>query len=137
MDFRPTAGSDLSSLASGKISADIKKLAADVSGLSLMLAGPVRVSPHCIEAPQLKGRLGRGTSAIQASILDYNKAPDARLQARLSELDAAQLLEVKGAAAGPAPAPIGKVPPLRKAGRRCFARDFGTAHEGQRQDRGG
>ena len=121
---------DVSGLSSGKLSASIRKLSADVSGLTLSLSGPVRLDPDRIEAPALKGKLGKGTLEIRASVLDYSKAPDARLEASLSELDAAQLLAVKAAAAGPAPAraaPAGKTaakapagpaaPPMKTSGK--------------------
>jgi len=120
---------DLSGMAFGKLSADINKLAADVSGLTMTLAGQVRLAPDRIEAPELKGRLGGGALVLKATILDYNKAPDARLDARLSQLDAAKLMEIKAAAAGPLPAaPAGKkakpaggpatafAPPLKASG---------------------
>ncbi|MCX5795490.1 MAG: AsmA family protein [Elusimicrobia bacterium] len=106
---------DLSWLSSGKLSLDIKKLSADLSGLALSLAGPVHLDGETLKAEDLKGRLGSGKLSIKAVIRDFNKAPDAQLEASLSELDAAKLLEVKDLMAGPqpaagkgAPAPVAK-----------------------------
>ena len=86
---------DLSWMSSGKLSLDIKKLSADLSGLALSLAGPVHLDGDNIKAEDLKGKLGSGTLTIKAAIRDFNKAPDAQLEASLSELDVAKLLEVK------------------------------------------
>ncbi|MDD5627740.1 MAG: AsmA-like C-terminal region-containing protein [Elusimicrobia bacterium] len=97
---------DLSWMSSGKLSLDIKKLSADLSGLALSLAGPVQLDGQALKAEDLKGKLGNGKLAIKVLVRDFNTAPDARLEASLSELDAAQLLEVKDTAAGPqSPAP--------------------------------
>jgi uncharacterized protein involved in outer membrane biogenesis len=96
---------DLSWMSSGKLSLDIKKLSADISGLALSLSGPVHLDGDTIKAEDLKGKLASGTLAIKAVIRDFNMAPDAQLEASLSELDAAKLLELKDAAAGWPPAP--------------------------------
>lgn len=98
---------DLSGLSNGRIFADIRKLSADVSGLGLSLAGKVQVTPERIDIPELKGRFGDGSLVIKASVLDYSRAPDARLDVELSALDAGQLLAV-AAAAGPAAPAQGK-----------------------------
>jgi uncharacterized protein involved in outer membrane biogenesis len=95
---------DLGGMASGLIAADIKKLAAEVSGLSLTLAGPVRLDPRRLEAAELKGKLGSGTLRIKASVLEYSTAPDLRLEAELSTFDAAQFLAAAGAAGSAQPA---------------------------------
>jgi uncharacterized protein involved in outer membrane biogenesis len=112
---------DLSWLSSGKLSLDIKKLSADLSGLALTLAGPVHLDGENIKAEDLKGKLGSGTLTIKAVIRDFNKAPDAQLEASLSELDAAKLLEVKDIMAGPQPAASaagkGPQPPATAAGK--------------------
>jgi|GEM_PF-4401185 len=94
---------DLSGMSSGKLSLDIKTLSADLSGLALSLAGAVHLDGDMIRAEDLKGKLGSGTLTIKAVIRDFNKAPDARLEASLSELDAARLLDVKDLAAGQGP----------------------------------
>ncbi|MBI5238989.1 MAG: AsmA family protein [Elusimicrobia bacterium] len=106
---------DLSWMSAGKLSLDIKKLSADLSGLALTLAGPVQLDGDTLKAQDLKGKLGSGTLSIKAMVRDFNKAPDARLEASLSELDAAKLLEVKDLAAGHQPAAARKGAPSPKA----------------------
>ena len=118
---------DLSWMSSGKLSLDIKKLSADLSGLALSLAGPVHLDGENIKAEELRGRLGSGTLAVKAVIRDFNKAPDVRLEASLSELDAAKLLEIKDLAAGPQPAAVPQkgakaakpaaAPPMKASGK--------------------
>ena len=132
-----SAEMDLSGLSSGKLSAVIRRCSADLSGLVVSLEGPVRVAPDRIETGQLKGRLGGAALAFKATILDYAQAPDARLEARLGELDAAKLLELKDLVAGqgqqplpraasatPAPAiaaarekPASQGPPMKTSGK--------------------
>jgi uncharacterized protein involved in outer membrane biogenesis len=63
---------DLSGLSSGKLSLDIKKLSADIAGLALTLAGPVRWDGDDIKAEGLKGTLGGGALAVNAVIRDFN-----------------------------------------------------------------
>jgi uncharacterized protein involved in outer membrane biogenesis len=107
---------DLSWMSSGKLSLDIKKLSADISGLVLTLAGPVHLDGDNITAEDLKGKFGSGTLTIKAAIRDFNKAPDVQLEANLGELDAAKLLEIKDVAAGQQPAAsAGKSPRSPKA----------------------
>jgi uncharacterized protein involved in outer membrane biogenesis len=97
---------DLTWMSAGKLSLDIKKLSADLSGLALTLAGPVQLDGDTLKAQDLKGRLGGGALSIKVVVRDFNKAPDAQLEASLGELDAAKLLEIKDSAAGPrSPAP--------------------------------
>ncbi len=95
---------DLSGMASGEFSVDIKKFAANLAGLAVKLSGPVRLDKDRLDVPELKGQLGNGTLALKASIVDFTRSPQARLDATLSSLDLAQLMAVQ-AALGPAPAP--------------------------------
>lgn len=94
---------DLTWMSSGKLSLDIQKLSADLSGLALTLSGPVKLDGDTFQAPELKGKLGSGTLSLKALVRAMNTAPDARLEASLGELDAAKLLEIKDLAAGPQP----------------------------------
>ena len=97
------AQADLSGMASGKFSVDIKKFSANLAGLALNLSGPVRLDKERLDVPDLKGQLGDGTIALKASIEDYARSPRARLDATLSSLDLERLMEVN-AALGRAPA---------------------------------
>ncbi len=97
---------DLSGLSSGKLTLGIKTLSADIAGLVLSLAGPVHLDGDNIKAEDLKGKLGSGILTIKAVIRDFNKAPDAQLEVSLSELDAAQLFDVKDLAVGKVPSPL-------------------------------
>jgi uncharacterized protein involved in outer membrane biogenesis len=121
---------DLSGMSSGQLALDISKLSADLPGLALSLAGPVRLDGEDLKAGPLKGSLGSGTLTVNASVRDFNKAPDARLEASLSELDLAKWLDIKDLAAGQGPCtPKAKAilhapevtpasgPPLKTSGR--------------------
>jgi uncharacterized protein involved in outer membrane biogenesis len=92
---------DLTWMSAGKLSLDIKKLSADLSGLALTLAGPVQLDGDTLRAQDLKGKLGDGALSVKVVVRDFNKAPDAQLEASLSELDAAKLLEINALMAGP------------------------------------
>ena len=119
---------DLSWMSSGKLSLDIKNLSAELGGLALSLAGPVHLDGDTLKAEDLKGKFGSGTFAIKAVCRDFNKAPDAQLEASLSELDAAKLLEVKDIAAGAQPA-AGQGPRSPKA-QAVLSSPKGTAVSG-------
>ncbi len=129
----------------GKVSATLSKLAAEVSGLKLDVSGELALDPKKVEVSGFHGRFDQGDLKLAMTARDYLSAPDVQLDASLSELDLDRLLAVKqatmgsgtpseaagkGTKAAPAPAPVAasNAPPLKTKGKAVLGKmTYGNA----------